>query len=88
MASVSDFCTYARKERPMETKHHQLEPATQDDDFSMDAQYVFDTFRGDFQQSRQEWGKPIPEVTYKLKLPSLVNPLKKLSQTAVIIFFP
>lgn len=88
MDTASDFCTYARKERPADAKRRQSELASQDDALTLEAQYVFDTLKDDFLQSRQEWGKPVPEVTYKLKLPSLVNPLRKLSQTAVIIFFP
>ena len=74
MASALDVCTYARKERSADAKRRLSEPALQDDDFTVEAQYVFDTLKDDFQQSRQEWGKPILEVTYKLKLPSLVNP--------------
>lgn len=46
------------------------------------------TYMEDSQQLRQEWSRSVPKVTYKLKLTSLVYPLKKLLQTAVIIFFP
>ena len=88
MATAADICTYARKERQAETKRRQSDPAMQDDALTVEAQYVFDTLKDDFLQSRQEWGKHVPEVTCKLKLPSLVNPLRRLSQTAVIIFFP
>lgn len=53
-----------------------------------DAHYVFDTLVDDFQQSRKDWAKEPPALTYKLKLRALVSSLRELSQTAVIIFFP
>ena len=43
--------------------------------------------KDDFAQTRKDWLNAHPKVKIKLNLPSLVDPLKRLSQTTVIIFF-
>lgn len=81
--------TYARKEFIRDSKRQQLEmPLQASPEFTEDVHYVFDMLKEEFQHSQKEWAKPPPTIKYKLKLPSLVTPLRKLSQTAVIIFFP
>lgn len=44
-----------------------------------DAEYVFNTLNEEFKQSRGAWAKPPLTIKYKVKLPSLGSPLKKLS---------
>ena len=52
-----------------------------------DAQYVYEMLNDDFAQTWKEWTDAQPQDKIQLSLPSLVDPLKRLSQTAVIIFF-
>lgn len=89
MDSDPSFNTYIRKERHLEAKQRQLNLDSFDEDMATtDAQYVFNVLHDEFRQSKEAWAKPPPAIKYKVKLPSLVSPLKKLSQSTVIIFFP
>ena len=42
----------------------------------------------DFSNTRKEWTNARLEVKVQLSLPSLIDPLRRLSHTAIIIFFP
>ena len=53
-----------------------------------DAKYVYTMLKDDFHQTRQEWTNVAPSMKVKLSLLSIVDPLWKLSQMAIIIFFP
>ena len=44
--------------------------------------------KDDFAQTQKEWTDAQPQLKIQLSLPSLVDPLKRLSQTAMIIFSP
>lgn len=65
---------YMRMERHQESKKQ--------DNSIPDAQYVYNTLNQEFRQSREAWAKLVPTFKYKAKL------LRKLLQSAVIIFFP
>ena len=66
-------CVWICSQRP---KSWCVDPLLEDADMDEEAQHIYYTLKDDFQQSKQEGAKPILEVTYKLTLPSLINPLK------------
>lgn len=83
MASDSNFQHLCSKGQESGCQMSLTDHGFKDEEMNDEAQHVFDALKDDFHQSKQDWRKPVPEVTYKFKLPSLVSPLKKLSQTAV-----
>ena len=75
--------TYSRSDRVQDPKRPHVEPALQPVFSDEDAHYVYDMLKDDFQQNRKEWSKAPPPIKFTLKLPALVDPLKKLTEVGV-----
>ncbi|MCO5584508.1 hypothetical protein L7F22_038436 [Adiantum nelumboides] len=84
----SSLQAYSRRDRSSDFKRRHVDSVHVNVMADSDSQYVFDALHAEFGLSRSDWNKPVPTLKYKMKLPSIVSPLKKLTQSAVIIFFP
>ncbi|MCO5577736.1 hypothetical protein L7F22_031568 [Adiantum nelumboides] len=78
---------YSRRDRPVDFKRQHVDSVHVNDMADSDSQYVFDALHEKFSQSRSHWNKHVPTLKYKMKLPSIVSPLRKSTQSTVIIFF-
>lgn len=85
MESSSTSLVFSRRDKSVDLKRQHLESSSET---LSDAKYVYDTRHQEFESSKSQRGKLVPQVKYKMKLPAIAAPLEKLSQSVVIIFFP
>ena len=55
---------------------------------SSDAQFVYEALCEDFVDSHAKWKDPPSSFSYKIKLPTIVSPLRRYSEKGIILFFP
>ena len=88
---ATEQLTYSRRDTSVDInkrRHLATEDISDMQQESQDAQFVFDALYDDFVESRQKWSDLPPAFNFKIKLPSIVSPLRKYSERGIIIFFP
>ena len=87
---MEHLIAYSRKDRSYEAKRQCINvppfQVTNDNVNVDDARFVYGMLKDDFQHTRQQWTDATPSVKVKSSLPSLVDPLHTLFQTAIIIY--